>query len=73
VNYDDETWVGEGTPFRDSEEVPGVLFAKKRNQIKIIPSAVFPQSLYYRVILGELAFLAEKSRQGWLRCRSEWL
>lgn len=68
VSDDDETWTEEGTPFRDSEEVLGGLFEKKRNQIKIIPSAVFSQTLYYRVILGKLTFPKEKSRQGWVRC-----
>jgi hypothetical protein len=40
------------------------LFKKIGTVVKIIPSAVFPQTLYYRVILGELTRPEEKFTTG---------
>jgi hypothetical protein len=49
----------------------GDISKKIGKQMKIIPSAVFPQTLYYRVIFGELTLSEEKSRQGWSRWLAE--
>ena len=54
-------------PLGKPRKCSGDISKKIGRQMKIIPSAVSPQTLYYRVIFGELTLSGEKSRQGWAR------